>query len=38
MQKKYELSEVWVIASSSILAGGKEKKQFLLHSEHFYNI
>ena len=36
--KKYELSGVWGIESSSILAGCKEKKQFLLHSAHFYNI
>ena len=27
-----------VIGSSRILAGSKEKKQFLLHSQHFYNI
>ena len=36
-RKKYELSGVWVIKSSSILAGCKEKKQFSLDSEHFYN-
>ena len=30
-----KLKNVQVIGSSKIIAGSKEKKQFLLHSEHF---
>ena len=37
-RKRFELSGVRVIESSKKIAGSKEKKQFLLHNEHFNHI